>query len=134
MLILSWRQLDDEWNIHIDNKFAEKAISSITDSPNAKLPAVRQFSKLCNSCHDLDFFSIRGFFVKFAVDDLKTKAEGCDLCRLFWTTYQRYGDNDFDIVVLEKVDSSLRMNGVGTPVLTICRTPGMLGCGSSTSE
>jgi hypothetical protein len=125
------QQLDDEWEIHVDNTFASAIISRIKESASLTLPELREPASLCSSCQGLDFFQRLGFSVEYDPNDLEERSKNCDLCGLFWRTYQRNNGNRSSTVRFEKVQSSLRMNGTGPPVLSIYRSLGMTAFPSS---
>jgi hypothetical protein len=118
------QQLDDEWEFHVDNHFASAVISRIKESPLLMLPEPRESAHLCSSCQSLDFFNPLGLSIEYDPSDLEEKSRSCDLCRLFWRTYQRNDGSVSSTVRFEKFQSSLRMNGRGFPVLSISRSIG----------
>jgi len=108
--------------MHIDNAFARTVLTNIQPSERRLQPS----SPLCTNCREFDFFDRLGFSVEYTPEDLKSRAyDKCDLCTLFWRTAERYGMADRDVKIRFKKDRSwLRMEGVGSPVLTICGSLG----------
>jgi hypothetical protein len=83
------------------------------------LPEPRSSAQLCNLCQSLDFFNPVGFSIEYESTDLEERSSSCDLCGLFWRTYQRNNPNISSTVRFERFQSSLRMNGRAFPVLSI---------------
>jgi hypothetical protein len=125
------QQLDDEWEIHVDNTFASAIISRIKNSASLTLPELSESASLCSLCQSLDFFGSLGFSIEYSPNDLEERSKTCDLCGLLWRTCQRNNGNNSSTVRFEKVQSSLRMNGSGPPVLSIYRSLGMAAYFSS---
>jgi hypothetical protein len=84
----------------------------------------RPASDICGACQNLDFFRSVGFAVEYKTDELEKLSRTCDLCSLFWRTYLHNSASESSTVRFEKVQSSLRMNGIAAPVLTLCRSLG----------
>ncbi|KAF4633372.1 hypothetical protein G7Y89_g4749 [Cudoniella acicularis] len=118
---LCFQPLDDVWDIYTDNNFASAVISRIKNSASLMLPELRESASLCSSCQDLDFFGSLGFSIEYKPGDLEEGSKNCDLCGLFWRTYQRNNGNRASTVRFEKDQPLLKMNGIGHPVLSICR-------------
>lgn len=108
--------------MHIDNAFARTVLADIQPSKRRPRPS----SSLCTDCQEFDFFNSLGFAVEYTAEDLKSRAyDECDLCTLFWKTAERYGMADRGVKIgFKKAQSWLRMDGVGSPVLTICGSLG----------
>ncbi len=86
-------------------------------------------STLCSHCQELDFFKLSGLSIEYESEDLEARATTCDLCALFWKTARRHNRTGLKIRIrLDRVQSLLRMEGVCSPVLSICRSPGMNSC------
>ena len=110
--------------MHIDNTFAWEVLTDIQPPSRRRQPS----SALCTDCRELNFFDRLGFSVEYSPEDLKSRAyDECELCTLFWRTAERYGMADRGTKIsFKKVQSWLRMEGVGSPVLTICGNLGIV--------
>jgi len=56
--------------------------------------------------------------------DLELRSEGCDLCRMLWTTSERLDKGQAKSVRFDRVESTIRMNGSNIPVFSIHASPG----------
>ena len=127
MTVVDWKQLDDDWEYHVDNEFASGLFSTFKASSLFDVPEARVSSHLCKECQAVREELWRpAFSVTYDVSKLeaRSKLKQCDLCGLFWRTCERHGGTVFPTVQFDSVDSSLRMNGGGLPVLSIFRSPG----------
>lgn len=105
--------------MHIDNYFAHMVLAEMDASER---PLRQPSSTLCAKCRQFDFFDRLGFSVEYNPEDLRSRANhDCDLCTLFWKTAERYQIADRGVNIrFRKVQSLLRIDGVRSPVLTIC--------------
>lgn len=110
----------------MDNEFASGLFSTFKASSLFDVPEARVSSHLCEECQAVREELWRpAFSVTYDVSKLevRSKLKECDLCGLFWRTCERHGGTVFPTVQFDSVDSSLRMNGGGHPVLSIFRSP-----------
>ncbi|KAJ3538687.1 hypothetical protein NM208_g5803 [Fusarium decemcellulare] len=116
-------KLDNHWEVLVDNHFANEVLSSMAEITETQpLHRARQPERLCDSCRNIDFWAL-GFAVMYDIPELKRKSQVCELCGLFWRTCQKEEGAHFPTVRFDRIMSSLRMNGSGGPVLTLCRSP-----------
>lgn len=112
------------WEFLEDNNFASAIISRIKESPLLMLPKPRKSAQLCSLCQSLDFFTPVGFSIEYDSGILEERSSSCDLCGLFWRTYQRNNPSMSSTVQFERFQSSLRMNDRAFPVLSILGSVG----------
>ncbi|KAK3326797.1 heterokaryon incompatibility protein-domain-containing protein [Apodospora peruviana] len=100
-------RLDDEWDIQADNEFAIKVFSAIEKSSNSRELA---FPKTQPSQNLLDY--------------LEGNKASCDLCGLFWRTYEHSGSaTKHPNVLFKREGSLLKVNGTSAHTLSIFRSP-----------
>lgn len=114
-------KLDEEWEVLVDNVFAFQLLDTVTRSENLGVPPTRNSARLCMYCQDLDFLRL-GFSFSRDVIELQTMSAQCELCNLLWNACKRHDGRKFPTVMFERTGSSLKMNGGGAPVLSLCRT------------
>jgi hypothetical protein len=122
------KQLDNDWELHVDNDFASGLFSTIKSSDSLEVPQVYESYNPCKECQIVreDLWS-PAFSITYDVSKLeaRSKSKECDLCGLFWRTCERRGGTTFSTVKFDRIQSSLKMNGGGPPVLSIFRSPGV---------
>jgi len=123
VIMIVIKQLDSDWSMNVDNEFALNLYSSIQQYRLAGLPLLRQPSRLCDHCRALKIWGA-GFTARFDVNDLKSRAQSCDLCNLFLKTCIKGKGESFRTVTFVKVGSILTMDESAMPVLFLCQNPG----------
>ncbi|KAB5566321.1 hypothetical protein GE09DRAFT_1272843, partial [Coniochaeta sp. 2T2.1] len=119
-------KLADDWDVGVDNEFAAKLFNTIKTSENPDNLSPQQSSTLCYQCKDLrDHLWDTTFDKSYQMSDLRARAgaKTCDLCGLVWRTCERRGVTGFATALLERVGSSLRINGTSSINLSIFRSP-----------
>ena len=118
-------QLEDRWNIVIDNGFAEGVMSSIKAN-NFNVPSLSETSKLCGQCLICrDGLLSPGFSISYdsKVLEHNSSADICDLCSLLWALCQKAGNTSTARVSFQRNGTSLLLNNY-TPVASIFRNSG----------
>jgi hypothetical protein len=124
--VFNRKQLDDEWELHVDNEFASGLFSAFKASDSFHVSEARASSHLCSQCQTIrDGLWLPGFNITYNTPTLagRSASKECDLCSLLWRTCERYGGTVYRTVKFDRVGSLLKMNGSGVPVLSICRSP-----------
>ncbi|KAF2805713.1 uncharacterized protein BDZ99DRAFT_395569 [Mytilinidion resinicola] len=129
-LLASKGLLDNDWEIHVDNKFASRLLAShvatFEGSSSYESAQNHEALRLCSQCKYVrdDLWS-PGFSITYEVRSLKARAtlKECGLCGLFWRTCEKHSGTTFPTVQFGRVESSLKMNGGNTNVLSLLRSP-----------
>ncbi|KAB5582972.1 hypothetical protein GE09DRAFT_1167128 [Coniochaeta sp. 2T2.1] len=119
-------KLVEDWDVGVDNEFATKLFTTIKTSQNLGDLSARPSGTLCQQCRDLqDRLWDTTFDKSYQMSDLKARAgaKTCDLCGLVWRTCERRSLTGFATALLERVGSSLRINGTSSINLSIFRSP-----------
>ena len=117
------RQLEDNWNIVIENEFADRVTSSIRAN-NFSVPNLSASAKLCGKCLTFrDGLLSPGFNITYDSTVLKGNCNTgiCDLCCLLWPFSQKAGQASTPHVSFQRNGTSILMNGY-TLVASIFRT------------
>lgn len=119
-------KLGTDWNLLIDNDFARQVSLSIS-SRSLPLPEIPLSSGLCPTCQVLrkDLWN-PWFGISYSADKLKDNSirKNCGLCGLLWKVYEKQGGAGLPDVFFQRVGSSIRINEVGPPALSIHRSLG----------
>ena len=111
----------------MDNNFASNILATFKANDAFHIPASHLANRLCNKCHDLrSRLWDPTFGIVYDVQWLEARSslKECDLCSLFLNANKQYSSTRSSTVQFELIDSYLRMNGEGRPVLSIFRSPG----------
>ncbi|KAF1828300.1 hypothetical protein BDW02DRAFT_252799 [Decorospora gaudefroyi] len=126
-------RLGRDWTFNFDNGVASsifQAVRKFGAGPSTASPSTAQ---LCYECSQLRDHIWRPTFRKlYYRDDLQSVALSgtCQLHSLFWRTCDQDRGAENDTVSFENVNSALRLNGGGDPVLNIVKDHGtVLGMG-----
>ncbi|OJD38714.1 serine threonine protein kinase [Diplodia corticola] len=114
--------LNDTWTFIVDNDFALDAFRGTNFAGTVPSPSVTKI--LCKRCQDLRF-SQPDFGLEDDVTKLSEKAQGCNICRLFYRACIDLGITGQ--IQLYRDGSTIRKTGLGRPVLSICRSPNIAG-------
>ncbi|KAK4033138.1 hypothetical protein C8A01DRAFT_50215 [Parachaetomium inaequale] len=120
-------ELDNNWARSVNNELAAEVFANVQQRTRSiARPEATPTSKLCRACRSFrEGLWKPAFSQTYELSDLEAaaKEESCDLCGLFWRTWQRLGGIRTSSVLLEREGSSLRMNAISDPALSILRSP-----------
>jgi len=111
----------NKWEFSLDNKFAHKAIASLTDM--ASLFPRNHNTSLCGICEKLKIWE-SAFTVDLDVGYVKMGKDGCNLCKLFWKACVDARAYNSNTVTFTRMKSWLTIPGLETPLLSLYRHPG----------
>jgi len=112
----------DKTNFPVDNKFAAELVKSIGVG---LFPKYTEPTRRCDDCRKFDFFEPQFHIIdKWA--DLETKAKDCDFCEMRLDIAQKYLARSVSTIRFDRDQSMLKLNEGQIPVMSICRSPGML--------
>ncbi|KAK0614520.1 hypothetical protein B0T14DRAFT_309967 [Immersiella caudata] len=117
-------RLADDWEILVDNEFAARLFSNIKASKGFDdSPGLRPTSNLCDDCRELrgqlwDTFD-KTYLTSYLRQNAKNKT--CDLCGLFYRLCERSNSAQNPTALFERTESSLRLNGTSSSILSIFR-------------
>jgi serine/threonine protein kinase len=110
----------ETWTFQDDNTFANDIFSRLRV---AGLPSPRVSSTLCADCRAVGGDILDPYFKKtYEVVKLKWNASQglCDLCCLFWHTYQKFSSTESREVKFRRVSTMMiKMDDLKSPVLTL---------------
>lgn len=113
-------QLNDIWEFHVDNRFAEAFLNHIDLSESGSATCL---SQLCGKCQGLEI-SAPHFDIVDGWEDLEQSANTCDFCRMRWSICSPLNREDFPFIRFERDQSMLKLSGRYPPVLSLWRRPG----------
>ena len=113
------------WIFAIDNTIPTRVLGAIGQErmfPSGILP---REARLCAVCGGIDF-SLGSLDIRRKVTELRDPSRNCELCRMLWSACSTHhevfkGDSE---VWLEEYESTIRMDGVPHPILSIVKGPG----------
>lgn len=111
--------MNQTWQFLIDDEMPN-LMRSDAMYPKTLLP---EPSKLCRSCSNLDFGSM-GFQFSYNVRDIQQRSEKCDFCRMLWSLCKTLNKTSQDRIRLERYHSTLKIDDMNDPVLSIIPGPG----------
>ncbi|EYB26011.1 hypothetical protein FG05_02152 [Fusarium graminearum] len=116
-------RLDDNWNVLIDNEFADTVITS-AKTKSINTPQVPEASNLCGNCLEFrDTLWEPAFSIVYNSDTLQSNSAAgiCDLCGLLWLLCQKKDIASNSRVRFERNGSTVLLNTY-TPVASIFRS------------
>ncbi|KAL2128804.1 hypothetical protein VTI74DRAFT_8610 [Chaetomium olivicolor] len=120
-------ELDNNWARFIDNEFAADVLTAIKKmSLSPRLTEVMPTSNLCKACRALRYALWQPAFSQtYQLSDLEaaSKSKCCDLCGLFWRVCGRLNRTGVSSVLVKRDGSSLKLNSMLEPALSILRSP-----------
>lgn len=121
-----WLQLSKEWDIPVDNVYAQGAFNELPDLSQTvdSFSALDEEARLCEKCQNIELWK-PNFHVSETREELENMSSTCDFCRMRWNQCKRNTPIE-TTVHFSKVDSTLRLNEQYPPVLALCRPPGKL--------
>ncbi|ESU07548.1 hypothetical protein FGSG_02152 [Fusarium graminearum PH-1] len=117
------KTLDDNWNVLIDNEFADTVITS-AKTKSINTPQVPEASNLCGNCLEFrDTLWEPAFSIVYNSDTLQSNSAAgiCDLCGLLWLLCQKKDIASNSRVRFERNGSTVLLNTY-TPVASIFRS------------
>ncbi|CEF74397.1 unnamed protein product [Fusarium graminearum] len=120
---LQGKTLDDNWNVLIDNEFADTVITS-AKTKSINTPQVPEASNLCGNCLEFrDTLWEPAFSIVYNSDTLQSNSAAgiCDLCGLLWLLCQKKDIASNSRVRFERNGSTVLLNTY-TPVASIFRS------------
>jgi hypothetical protein len=117
----------NKWELLVDNRFASELRHISTTSVSDGYAEGHPSSKLCSDCQKFSASVLQpSFSMVYQMVDLEARSKGtqCDLCGLLWRACERHDATKLPNVLLQRVGSSLRMNGMSGGALSIFRSPG----------
>jgi serine/threonine protein kinase len=115
------------WRFVLDNDFARHIFDRLRNAEIAAPIAVPVSDTLCDKCA-----AVRGdiwspfFKITYETTRLEHSAskQTCELCSLFWDTYEKFSSSKSREVKFQRSGSMLTMDALKSPVLTLCRNNG----------
>jgi serine/threonine protein kinase len=107
----------DVWEYARDDSYAGRILEEEEAALHDLVPKVG--SRLCKFCQTLDFYS---FKIKAKLSVLRARSQECDLCNLLVQSADRRGFSEAATLQFDRANSGLRLDGTGSPVLSICCT------------
>jgi hypothetical protein len=117
----------EAWEFVLDNDFAKYIFDRSRDAKLSPPNTAPVSNTLCDKCAAVRKHIWSPFFkISYTTEELKhnSREPVCDLCFLLWHTYHKFSNVESYRVEFHREGSILKLDGLKSPVLTLCRNNG----------